>query len=518
MGGEGLQDRSVRGERADRLRDALGSVMTSEGSRERIVRGWSEAEDVLRSVLELPSDREEEEEEEEESKGRDTRETEADDEDDEDGEDEDRDEEQGRDTTRETGVSSGGGGGGGIKHRPKRRRGNGLGSLSLSLSRSSTSTKSGLRRYRDMISASVEERTRRRRLSASLWRTVSSWPVPKSLRRGKGAAPAPGGEAGAEAANEEGGGKDLAAAATADDDEDDAEDRLDRVLEERIAGAVRTARSRMRAADDALDSLIRTREEEEERRQLRRERAREEEESAAAASAYEAAQREEEARERAESLLRPMTPEEAQKVRDAVRGRGREDDVLASAEGGDSVSRRSMRTLRPGAWINDEVLHYFLYALSRRDEERAGTGGGYDDRVSGPGRGRRCHFFKSFFMTKLLDGNGGYSYKNVRRWSKKVPGGDVFELDKIFFPVNVGGMHWTCVVADVTRRTVSYYDSMGDDGDEYTGSVFRYLCDEHVNKRGGTELADSEEWKILGCSKDTPRQENCELHIPATLF
>ena len=121
-------------------------------------------------------------------------------------------------------------------------------------------------------------------------------------------------------------------------------------------------------------------------------------------------------------------------------------------------------------------------------------------------------------MTKLLDGNGGYSYKNVRRWSKKVPGGDVFELDKIFFPVNVGGMHWTCVVADVTRRTVSYYDSMGDDGDEYTGSVFRYLCDEHVNKRGGTELANSEEWKILGCSKDTPRQENCELQIPATLF
>ena len=33
----------------------------------------------------------------------------------------------------------------------------------------------------------------------------------------------------------------------------------------------------------------------------------------------------------------------------------------------------------------------------------------------------------------------------------------------------------------MTRRTVSYYDSMGDDGDEYTGSVFRYLCDEHVN-------------------------------------
>ena len=46
----------------------------------------------------------------------------------------------------------------------------------------------------------------------------------------------------------------------------------------------------------------------------------------------------------------------------------------------------------------------------------------------------RCHFFNSFFISKLLDEAGGYSFKNVKRWSRKVPGKDIFALDKIFFP------------------------------------------------------------------------------------
>jgi Ulp1 family protease len=84
------------------------------------------------------------------------------------------------------------------------------------------------------------------------------------------------------------------------------------------------------------------------------------------------------------------------------------------------VQRYSLRTLRPYEWLNDEVIHYFLVTLQRRDvqlcQEQQGR--------------KRTHFFKSFFMTKLLDeGNvnpaldGTYCYNNVKRWSKKVPGG-----------------------------------------------------------------------------------------------
>ena len=46
--------------------------------------------------------------------------------------------------------------------------------------------------------------------------------------------------------------------------------------------------------------------------------------------------------------------------------------------------------------------------------------------------------------TKLLDGPGGYNYRNVQRWSSKVPGKDIFALDKIFFPGKVA----ICFIGD----------------------------------------------------------------------
>lgn len=42
---------------------------------------------------------------------------------------------------------------------------------------------------------------------------------------------------------------------------------------------------------------------------------------------------------------------------------------------------------------------------------------------------RRCWFFNSFFIAKLLKDDPPYCYKNVKRWSRKA--GDLFEFDKV---------------------------------------------------------------------------------------
>ena len=59
----------------------------------------------------------------------------------------------------------------------------------------------------------------------------------------------------------------------------------------------------------------------------------------------------------ASSLLRDLTDEEADIVRNAVCGPGHPDDILATLDT-DSVQRRSLHKLRPGIWLNDEVIHY----------------------------------------------------------------------------------------------------------------------------------------------------------------
>lgn len=215
------------------------------------------------------------------------------------------------------------------------------------------------------------------------------------------------------------------------------------------------------------------------------------------------AEREEEARNRASALMRELTPEESETVEDAIYGIGSPGDVVAIT-GNDSVQRSSIQTLQPGQWLGDEVITYFYLMLSKRDE----------DLCEQDASRKRSHFFKSFFMTKLLNVGhadpameGQYEYRNVKRWSKKVPGKNIFNLDKVFFPINQGGMHWLCAVAFVTEKRIQVYDSMGSGGQHYLDSIFQYLQDEHLDKKK-CPLPDIDQWQLVPCKRDTPQQRN----------
>jgi hypothetical protein len=124
----------------------------------------------------------------------------------------------------------------------------------------------------------------------------------------------------------------------------------------------------------------------------------------------------EEAKSRAAELMRAMTEEEKRIVKRALYEIGPETEIIAKV-GTDTCQRGSIQRLQPGEWLNDEVIHHFLIMLGLRDEQLVKEGK----------RSRRSHFFKSYFMTKLTnDGDsekdGVYEYRNVKRWSKNVPG------------------------------------------------------------------------------------------------
>lgn len=212
-------------------------------------------------------------------------------------------------------------------------------------------------------------------------------------------------------------------------------------------------------------------------------------------------EKEEEAKKAASSMLRDFTEEEEEMVLDAIHGDGPANEVMVQI-GGESVTRASMQKLAPGQWVGDEAITCFLLGLAKRDEELCRA----DPSL------KRSHFFNSFFITKLLNEghdtkDGMYEYKNVKRWSKKVPGKDIFKLDKIIFPINQGRMHWVCAVVFMQEKRIQFYDSMGADGMEYLESLFQYIQDEHKAKHGGP-LPDIDDWKLVPCTEDTPRQGN----------
>ena len=210
-----------------------------------------------------------------------------------------------------------------------------------------------------------------------------------------------------------------------------------------------------------------------------------------------------EAKESAMKLMRPLTNEEQHIVDSAIHGIGPVAEVLVRQDA-DSVQRGSMQTLQPNTWLNDEIINYFLKnCLAKRDEKLC---------AKQPGR-KRSHFFNSFFVQTMFDEKnldpslrGEYNYENVKRWGKKVPGKDIFNLRYIICPINIDNMHWTSAIIFMESKKIQYFDSMGDTEMSKLEGLLQYLKDEHKAKKG-TEL-DVSEWKLVKCTLDTPRQRN----------
>ena len=173
-------------------------------------------------------------------------------------------------------------------------------------------------------------------------------------------------------------------------------------------------------------------------------------------------------------------------------------------DGSDSVTAESMKTLKPGKWLNDEVICYFLKrCLGDRDKKLC---------LEQPGR-KRSHFFNSFFVQNMLDEKsdnaslrGKYNYKMVERWSNKVPGGDLFNLKYIFIPINLDNTHWTSAVIFMEEKRIQYYDSMGGTDMTKLEGLLQYLKDEFKAKKG--RVLDKREWTLVNCTRDTPGQGN----------
>lgn len=159
-----------------------------------------------------------------------------------------------------------------------------------------------------------------------------------------------------------------------------------------------------------------------------------------------------------------------------------------------NVRVKDIWRLNPGEWLNDELVNAFFELLMQHEHK-----GG-------------CHFFSSYFMTKLLSRDptsteDRYEYRNVRKWTKR-KGVDLFAHNKVFIPINQGFDHWNLVVIDMQAKKIQLYDSMNKDKPEVLQYLLQYLKDEHMDKKG-VPLPDPDDWELVGIQRNqTPRQGN----------
>ncbi|GMI48585.1 hypothetical protein TrCOL_g9505, partial [Triparma columacea] len=195
-------------------------------------------------------------------------------------------------------------------------------------------------------------------------------------------------------------------------------------------------------------------------------------------------------------LFRDLTEKEEELVKQGLEEEGTEGDVVGIIDG-NSVTRKNLSTLKPREWLCDEVVNFFYSCLKQRDEEKCESSTG----------GKRSWFFNSFFLKRLLQG-GDYQYERVKTWSKKVPGKDIFELNSLYWPVNIDNQHWIMLKADMIKRKITYYDSKANS--DYKGflkATLRYFKDEWKAKGKPGEFKEKE-WTTIQNPVDFPKQEN----------
>ena len=92
-----------------------------------------------------------------------------------------------------------------------------------------------------------------------------------------------------------------------------------------------------------------------------------------------------------------------------------------------------------------------------------------------------------------------YNYKNIKRWSKKIPGKNIFNLERVFVPINVENQHWVLGVIHIEKMIIELLDSsigteMSDEIKSYDFGLLQYVKDEYMTIYGSN--MDTSKWNF----------------------
>lgn len=162
-----------------------------------------------------------------------------------------------------------------------------------------------------------------------------------------------------------------------------------------------------------------------------------------------------------------------------------------------SISRGDLKTLLPQSdkdgvgWLNDEVINNYLNLVAAKARVDAGQ---EVDKQNRP----KYHAFSSHMYSTWKKKE---DMKSITRWASraKIDADGLLGAERIFIPVNAG-YHWTLLTVDGTKRTITFFDSLGGKGSDYTR--FARLWVENTLGKAYKE----EEWEVI--VQESSRQKN----------
>ncbi|KAK1232586.1 hypothetical protein PQX77_004254 [Marasmius sp. AFHP31] len=196
-------------------------------------------------------------------------------------------------------------------------------------------------------------------------------------------------------------------------------------------------------------------------------------------------------RPKRQPLPKSLSPEDDAQVNAFLKRRG-----VISKFAREQVSDQDIVRLRPGSWLNDEIINFYGAMILGRAESCQKE----KENKGSSGRPLDAHYFSTFFWTKLE--KEGYEKGRLAKWTKKI---DIFSKDVILIPVNHNNMHWTGAAINFRKKRIESYDSMNMERGRVFKMLRAYLDAEHKNKK--KTPFDFSEWNDY-TSEETPQQEN----------
>jgi hypothetical protein len=163
-----------------------------------------------------------------------------------------------------------------------------------------------------------------------------------------------------------------------------------------------------------------------------------------------------------DTVLLPVDEDWDDRIDDALHSRP-PNRVLTSLSGGVDLTAGDMTRLRPGQWLNDEIVNAYLKLVITEGNARHNIK---------PGQAPKFHAFNSFFYGNLAS----KGYAGVSRWAKKakLEGKNLLNAESILIPVNQN-LHWTLLVITPAARQIEYFDSFSGNPNSHTKHVRRFL-------------------------------------------
>ncbi|KAI3975292.1 hypothetical protein MKX01_033532 [Papaver californicum] len=161
----------------------------------------------------------------------------------------------------------------------------------------------------------------------------------------------------------------------------------------------------------------------------------------------------------------PLTEVEQSQVSFAFAKFNRQKILVTHQKSNIEITGQILQCLKPGVWLNDEVINVYFGLLKEREQRE-------------PKKFLKCHFFNTFFYTKLISARDGYDFKSVRRWTtQRKIGYRLLECDKIFVPIH-RQMHWCLAVINKKDRKFQYLDLLQGMDYQVLKHLARYYMDE----------------------------------------